>query len=244
MQSVTAILRPIGLAAIFVSMLGGPGAYALAKDAAPPADGKVAPAKKKAKKKAASPATPSATAESAQAKRRRVGAEPAYIVGDSNPHFINERAPKIVAFPQDVKAVEKAFAETRRDQLVDAEKAARDQKSPDRWRTVLFSLRGLQDRSDPEACFWRVLAFYRLGEIDRARAVREGCELPAKDSSVLNTEDAAAAGVPAMGTVAREDQFTQAAATEPSKKEKASDKPAAPSVAAPPYTGPNPQRVQ
>jgi len=118
-----------------------------------------------------------------------------------------------------VKAVEKAFSETRRDQLVDAEKAARDAKSPDRWRTVLFMLRGLQERSDPEACFWRVLAFYRLGEIERARAVREICDLPAKDSATLNAEDANSAGVPTMGTVARDDQFAgggmkQAAATE------------------------------
>lgn len=241
MQTVTASLRRVGLVAVFVSSLGG--AQALAKEAAatPAPGGKVAPAKKKVKKKAASPPAPSATAtESAQAKRRKVGAEPVYVVGDSNPHYIDENAPKISAFPQDVKAVEKAFAETRRDQLVDAEKAARDQKSPDRWRTVLFSLRGLQDRADPEACFWRVLAFYRLGELDRARAVREACDLPAKDSAALNAEDAAAAGIPAMGTVQREDQFTPASATAPAKKKE----PTPPGPSAAPYTGPGPQRVQ
>jgi hypothetical protein len=199
---------------------------------------------KKKKKKAAAPSEPASSADkpATVAKRRRYGADPVYLVGDSNAHLINENAPKIVAFPHEAKAVEKAFSETRRDQLVDAEKAARDEKSPDRWRTVLFMLRGLQERTDPEACFWRVLSFYRLGEIDRARAVRENCELPAKDSATLNSEDATAAGVPVMGTVARQDQFFVAAnATE--KKDPAAAPPAPPPAAAP-YTGPSPQRYK
>jgi hypothetical protein len=204
---------------------------------APPA--KVA---KKKKKKAAQPASePADDKPGTIAKRRRYGAEPVYLVGDSNPHLINENAPKIVAFPHEAKAVEKAFSETRRDQLIDAEKAARDEKSPDRWRTVLFMLRGLPERTDPEACFWRVLAFYRLGEIDRARAVREDCDLPAKDGSALNAEDATAAHVPKMGSVARQDQFfVPAGASEP-KKEPAA--PPAPAAVAP-YTGPSPQRFR
>jgi hypothetical protein len=199
---------------------------------------------KKKKKKAAAPAQSAAEKpETLAAKRRRYGAEPVYLVGDGNAHMINQNAPKIVAFPHEAQAVEKAFSETRRDQLVDAERSAREAKTPDRWRTVLFMLRGLQERTDPEACFWRVLSFYRLGEIDRARAVRESCDLPAKDSSVLNNEDATAAGVPAMGTVARQDQFyVPAGATEPGKKD--SDPSAPPAGTAPPYTGPGPQRYK
>jgi hypothetical protein len=206
-------------------------------------DGKEKNKKKSKKKGKAKVAPPSSSADAPKpttAKRRKVGAAPVYLVGDANAHLINENAPKIVAFPQEAKAVEKAFAETRRDQLVDAEKAARDAKSPDRWRTVLFMLRGLHDRTDPEACFWRVLSFYRLSELDRARAVRDGCEMPAKDSATLNTEDALVAGIPAMGTVAREDQFAVAGASGAVGTTKEAPKPASPPAAAP-YTGPGPQ---
>jgi hypothetical protein len=216
-----------------------------AEPAADAAAKKKAPAKKTApktaKKKKAAPPEEEA-AESKTAKRRRLSASPAYVVGDSNPHYIDVNAPKIVAFPQDAKAVEKAFAVGRREQLVDAEKAARAARTPDRWRTVLFSLRGLHDRIDPEACFWRVLAFYRLGEIERARAVRAECELPGKDSSTLNAEDAIVAKIPAIGTVPREDQFTTAKATETPKTETAAPVAAGPDAT--PYTGPGPQRYQ
>jgi hypothetical protein len=181
-----------------------------------------------------------AAAPAAAAKHRKIGASPAYVVGDSDAHLINEQAPPITPFPADAKAVKKAFAETRRDQLVDAEKAARDAKSPDRWRTVLFMLRGIPERTDPEACFWRVLSFYRLGEIQRARTLREGCELPSKDSSVLNTEDVVASGVPEMGTVAVDDGFGPPGGAAGSGG-KAEVKPAPPPAAAA-YTGPNPTR--
>jgi hypothetical protein len=203
-------------------------------------------APKAAKKKKAAPEAESSESKAANAKRRRIGASPAYVVGDSNPHYIDVNAPKIVAFPQETKAVEKAFAQGRREQLIDAEKAARDARSPDRWRTVLFSLRGLHDRIDPEACFWRVLAFYKLGEIDRARAVRAECELPGKDSSVLNAEDANATGIPAIGSVPREDQFSVGAAGQPAaaKQKTETAAPVAPGSDATPYTGPGPQRYQ
>jgi len=200
-----------------------------------PAKGKSA---KAAKKKKAAPTTDS-TEKPALAKRR-IGASPAYVVGDSDAHLINESAPPIDAFPTEGKAVKKAFAETRRDQLVDAEKAARDAKSPDRWRTVLFMLRGLPERTDPEACFWRVLSFYRLGEIPRARALRENCELPAKDSAVLNGEDVAASGLPQMGTVPVDDGpapgATKAKAEAPAAAAAPADHGAAP------YAGPSPTK--
>jgi hypothetical protein len=191
----------------------------------------------KGTKKASAPQDAAATAA---AKHRKIGASPAYVVGDSDAHLINDQAPPITPFPEDAKAVKKAFAETRRDQLVDAEKAARDAKSPDRWRTVLFMLRGIPERTDTEACFWRVLSFYRLGEIQRARTLREGCDLPSKDSSVLNAEDVVASGIPEMGTVAVDDGFGPPGGVAGSGG-KAEVKPAPPPAAAA-YTGPNPTR--
>jgi hypothetical protein len=148
------------------------GAGARAAGDTPTAKPAAKPGKKAARKKRkdATPLTPAALKE--PAPHRRIGASPAYVVGDTNAHFINQAAPPIEQFPSDSKAVKKAFDETRRDQLDDAEKAARDGKTPDRWRSVLFALRGLPERTDPEACFWRVLAFYRLGELARARCAR------------------------------------------------------------------------
>ena len=243
----------LACAALFV---GGRGPRAAAEDAATPGattsgqpKPKKAPANKskaaksnKSKtgkaKKGPDDATPDAAAQ-ARLKRRRIGAPPAYVIGDSDPHLINESAPPLEAFPGDSKAVKKAFAETRRDQLVDAEKAARDATSPDRWRTVLFMLRGLPERTDPEACFWRVLSFYRLGEIQRARALRENCELPPKDSAALNAEDATASGVPQMGTVAVDDGF----GPPPGGGTKTDPSPTTTSTpAVSPYTGPSPHR--
>jgi hypothetical protein len=201
--------------------------------------------KSKAKSKAKKNATPPSDDAGATATRRRkIGAPPAYVVGDSDAHLINQDAPPLVPFAGEASAVKKAFAETRRDQLVDAEKAARDDKSPDRWRTVLFMIRGLPERIDPEACFWRVLSFYRLGELARARKVREGCDLPAKDSVVLNAEDATAAGIPEMGANGEEDPLL--GAVPPPAGTKVAEKPAPPTVspASLRYSGPSPQRYQ
>jgi hypothetical protein len=100
--------------------------------------------------------------------------------------------PQITPFPHDQAAVAKAFAQQRRQQLADAEKAARAAQQNDRWQTVLFEIRDLDSRSDPEACFWRVVAYYRMGQLDRARTMRGTCELPASDATALEAEDAAA----------------------------------------------------
>jgi hypothetical protein len=252
----SSVARRIGPALVCAGLLlSGTGAPARAEDAPPPAgtsakakpEGGSTPSAKRPskrsstkKKKKVAP-DEAATPEAGAKPRRKIGASPAYVVGDSDAHLINDAAPPIVPFPNEAKAVKKAFAETRRDQLVDAEKAARDVKSPDRWRTVLFMLRGLPERTDPEACFWRVLSFYRLGEIPRARALRENCELPSKDSAVLNTEDVTASGIPEMGTVAVDDGFgpSQGTAGAPAKAEA---KPAPVPVGAQPYSGPSPQR--
>jgi hypothetical protein len=244
--------RTIGLALIWAGLLtSGVEARAFATDA--PADTTNAPANgakpakkskatKKAKKKKAAP--PSDDAGTTAARRRKIGAPPAYVVGDSDAHLINQDAPPLVPFGSESGAVKKAFAETRRDQLVDAEKAARDDKSPERWRTVLFMIRGLPERIDPEACFWRVLSFYRLGELTRARTVREGCDLPAKDSVALNAEDATAAGIPEMGANGEEDPLL--GAVRPPAGTKVAEKPAPPKVspASLRYSGPSPQRYQ
>jgi hypothetical protein len=96
---------------------------------------------------------------------------------------------EITPFPSHAAAARKALAQNRRDQLDDAEKAARDPRQGDRWQTVLFHLRGFDSRSDAEACFWRVIAYYRLGQIDRARTVRQSCDLPAKDQPLVEQED-------------------------------------------------------
>jgi hypothetical protein len=55
---------------------------------------------------------------------------------------------------------------------------------------VLFHLRSLDSRNDPEACFWRVVAYYRLGELARARALRGMCEPPPSVQTILDNEDA------------------------------------------------------
>jgi hypothetical protein len=191
-------------------------------------------AKAKAKPKSKAKGKPAPEAESTlPAKRRHLGVSAAYIVGDTDAHFINDQAPQIQPFGEQSHVVKKAFAENRRVQIGDAEKAARAEKSPDRWRTVLFMLHDLPERGDSEVCFWRVLSFYRLGELERARKVRENCELPAKDSSTLNQEDARAAGTPSIEDVQR-----AALAQGQTPRDAGADGPSPTSA----YTGPSPQR--
>jgi hypothetical protein len=102
---------------------------------------------------------------------------------------------EITPFPSHAAEARKALAQNRREQLDDAEKAARDPHQEDRWQTVLFYLRGFDSRSDAEACFWRVIAYYRLGQIGRARTVRQSCDLPAKDQPLVEQEDILSAGL-------------------------------------------------
>ena len=99
----------------------------------------------------------------------------------------------ITPFPSHSAAAAKALAQNRRDELRDAERAARAPAEPDRWETVLFDLRNLDARSDPEGCFWRLVAYYRKGEVARARQVRALCELPVKDQAIIEAEDAQSA---------------------------------------------------
>lgn len=130
----------------------------------------------------------------ARLKKRRAPA-PMKATQKASTNRISEKAPKVTAFPHDTAATTKAFAENRRDQLADAENAARAAKQDDRWRTVLFLIRDLDSGGDAEACFWRVLAYYRLGELSQARGMREGCDLPSRDANALSEEDATAVGL-------------------------------------------------
>ena len=104
-------------------------------------------------------------------------------------HEINEDA-HVTPFPSFAGHAKKAMARTGAISSIDAEQAARASKLPDRWWTVLFHLRSLDSRNDPEACFWRVVSYYRLGELARARALRGMCEPPPAVQAILDNEDA------------------------------------------------------
>ena len=138
-------------------------------------------------------------------------------------HEINEDA-KVTPFPSFAGHAQKALAQNRRDQLVDAEQAARAERQADRWWTVLFHLRELDSRNDPEACFWRVVAYYRLGELAKARALRGACEPPQPVQTALDAEDALSTTLQPVSALPE-----MAAAGE---------KPPAPVVNADPYGGP------
>lgn len=114
---------------------------------------------------------------------------------------INENV-TLTPFPSHAGAAKKALAQNRRDQLDDAEKAARGPDQAERWQTVLFHLRDLDARGDSEGCFWRLISYYRLGQVERARALRQGCELAAKDAGIIEAEDERAAGLQPSGALA------------------------------------------
>ncbi|HSS39295.1 MAG TPA: hypothetical protein VLT58_11045, partial [Polyangia bacterium] len=112
----------------------------------------------------------------------------------------------LTPFPSQASATRRALSQNRRDHLTDAEQAARAAAvEGDRWETVLFHLRDLDSRSDPEGCFWRLVAYYRLGQIERARQVRQTCELPSRDQAILEAEDAEAASIQAPLALAERD---------------------------------------
>jgi hypothetical protein len=92
-------------------------------------------------------------------------------------------------------ATRRALAQNRRDMLDDAEKIARGSAADDRWDKVLWHLREIDARSDPEGCFWRLVAYYRMGQIQRARQLRPSCDLPPRDLALLEAEDAEAAAM-------------------------------------------------
>jgi len=200
------------------------GAKAAKMDGAKPATGGAKPAARKAKDKAAKKrAEPSETAASSHGKVQRA----AYQKVGTGLHPTGEV--QVTPFPSHPEAAKKALAQNRRDSLDSAEKAARAEHQDDRWQTVLFNLREFDARSDAEACFWRVVAYYRLGEMARARSIRQLCTLSSKEESALDTEDGL------CGTL-------QPATVMPEMLA-AGEQPPAPVPNPAPYTGPPPTRV-
>jgi hypothetical protein len=161
---------------------------------ATPAAARKKPAKPAVAKRKQKPAKVDSTQSSGHPKvmaakpTRTLRPQALHVLGDGEFHEINGEA-QVTLFPSQASAVKKAFAANRRDQLKDAERSARLPEEKDRWQTVLFHLRELDSRNDGEACFWRVVSFYRLGELARARRIRESCTLSIKDESALDGED-------------------------------------------------------
>jgi hypothetical protein len=126
-------------------------------------------------------------------KRRHTGA-PKAAARQYDPRLPNGTL-KLPSSPGEQAALSQALAEHRREQIADADRAARAPTQSDRWTTVLFAIRDLDSHNNPEACFWRAVAYYRMGELVKARKTRQLCELPARDSESLDKEDAAAASL-------------------------------------------------
>ena len=151
----------------------------------PPGGSDEGGAKKKARKPSGksngadspkSKASPDTKTAHAQASTHLARQKPARRVGLTS----STRDVTLTPFPSHADAAKKALAQNRRDQLDDAEKAARGPDQAERWQTVLFHLRDLDARSDSEGCFWRLVSYYRLGQIERARSLRQACELGAQ----------------------------------------------------------------
>lgn len=154
-----------------------------------------------AKKKARKPTGTKADKKAEKKKAPKAKAAPetkvthtksARLTKQKSPSTINEDV-RLTPFPSHPEAAKKALAQNRRDQLDDAEKAARSPEQADRWQTVLFHLRNLDARADSEGCFWRLVAYYRLGQIDRARTLRQSCDFIPKDAALIEAEDEQAA---------------------------------------------------
>lgn len=157
--------------------------------------------KKTSPKAKASPATKVTRSKSSTHLSSQKLAHASSGKSGTNPDVINEDV-TLTPFPSHAGAAKKALAQNRRDQLEDAEKAARAPEQAERWQTVLFHLRDLDARGDSEGCFWRLVSYYRLGQIERARSLRPACELAAKDAGVIEAEDEQAARLQAAGTLA------------------------------------------
>jgi hypothetical protein len=197
-------------------------AFALAPVAARAAKDANASAKAKTASKKTSKKKPAATDTSARPAKLTRTLRPGALTVNVG-HEINEDA-KVTPFPSFAPHAKKALAMNRRDSLVDAENAARADKQPDRWWTVLFHLRELDSRNDPETCFWRIVSYYRLGELAKARGLRSACEPPPGVQAVLDGEDAMSM---TLQPVAALPEMTAAG-----------EKPPAPVPNADPYTGP------
>jgi hypothetical protein len=183
--------------------------------------------KKTDKKVAKGKADDSANAANASDPKlvRKIRGSTLTVTADGEVKTISDDG-KIVPFPSQAGAVKKAFAQVRRDQLGDAERSARAAKEDDRWWSVLFHLRSMDSRNDPEACFWRAIAFYRMGELARARNTRQFCETEA----ALGDEDALSASLQPMAAL-------------PEMAQPGDPKPT-PVANLSPYAGPGPTQIE
>lgn len=163
-------------------------------------------ARKSAGKKAGKKAGTKARKAKAAPQTKPTRAKPTRLAKQRST-TINEDI-SLTPFPSHPEAAKKALAQNRRDQLDDAERAARNPKQVDRWPTVLFHLRELDARADPEGCFWRLIAYYRLGQVDRARALRQSCDFVPKDAAIIEAEDEQAARLQPPTTVADKEATT------------------------------------
>jgi len=156
---------------------------------------------------------------------RKIRGSTLTVTADGEVKTISDEG-KIIPFGSQAGAVKKAFSQLRRDQLGDAERSARAAKEDDRWWTVLFHIRSLDSRADSEACFWRAVAFYRMGEIARARNTRQFCEAEA----ALGDEDALSASLQPMAAL-------------PEMQQPGDPKPD-PVANLSPYAGPGPSKIE
>jgi hypothetical protein len=184
-------------------------ASTLASKGSPGSDGASAPARSDAggaKKKAHKPSSKKSAPKSTAAPDTKVTRNRSTHLARQKPArtqagTINEDV-TLTPFPSHAGAAKKALAQNRRDQLNDAENAARGPEQAERWQTVLFHLRDLDARADSEGCFWRLVSYYRLGQIERARVLRQACELGPKDAAIIEAEDEQAERAQPAGTLA------------------------------------------
>src|SRR5579871_815668 len=175
--------RVLPLLAVLV-IVGGP-AWAAPSPDGDASSGAAGTGAKKKPRKATSKKAPKAKAGPAS---KVAHAKPSHAGKQKSASTINESI-DLTPFPSQAGATKKALAQNRRDHLDDAEKAARGPEQGERWQNVLFHLRDLDARSDSEGCFWRLVAYYRLGQLERARALRAGCDFVPKDAALIEAED-------------------------------------------------------
>jgi len=210
------LVPPLAIALVVVVVFGGErGAQASSPSSAgsagasAPAGSDAGGAKKKARKPGGKPNSKKSSPKSKASPDTKVTRNKStHLARQKSAHAqggtINEDV-TLTPFPSHAAAAKKALAQNRRDQLDDAEKAARSPDQAERWQTVLFHLRDLDARADAEGCFWRLVSYYRLGQVERARSLRQGCELAPKDAAIIEAEDEQAARLQGAGTLADKD---------------------------------------
>ena len=197
------LVAPLAIALLALGAQRAAGASTPPSKAPPGSE--VGAAKKKAPKSGKKSTPRSRTSPAAKVTRSKsstlLGRQKVAHAQTGKAGTINEDV-TLTPFPSHAGAAKKALSQNRRDQLEDAEKAARAPEQAERWQTVLFHLRDLDARADSEGCFWRLVSYYRLGQIERARSLRQSCELTSKDGGIIEAEDEQAARLQAAGTLA------------------------------------------